>query len=252
MSADPILYCLSHVTDYLQFERLCSDLMAGSGYGGIDPIGGAGDRGRDALHRCESSGAITIFAYTVRKHCGRKLLEDCKRIKEEGHELSRLVFVCARALSGNAKDKARALTAGFGWQLEIYDCERIRTLLTGELRHLIEDHPSIFHPRLFASSTALAPLNEVLPPRAPPLAILDPPDHSSHDAQMFSLEQLLLDGRADVRTNAARDLAKLGKAGAVAAPALRKALRDSSQHVRNAAAAALAAISKQQERKPSA
>lgn len=40
MSADPIIYCLGHLTDYRQFERLCSDAMAGSGYPNINPIGG--------------------------------------------------------------------------------------------------------------------------------------------------------------------------------------------------------------------
>ena len=50
MSADPIIYCLERLTDYRQFERLCSDVMAGSGYPNIEPIGGTGDRGRDAIH----------------------------------------------------------------------------------------------------------------------------------------------------------------------------------------------------------
>ena len=50
MSADPIIYCLEQLTDYRQFERLCSDIMAGSGYANIEPLGGSNDRGRDALH----------------------------------------------------------------------------------------------------------------------------------------------------------------------------------------------------------
>lgn len=153
MSADPILYCLSKITDFRQFERLCSDLMAGSGYRGIDPIGGTGDRGRDALHRCELSGAITLFAYTVRTDWRAKLRADCERIKEERHELTRLVFVCTSTLGGNEKDQAKALASGFGWPLEIFDVERLRTLLAGELRHLIGRHPSIFPPSFFPTKT---------------------------------------------------------------------------------------------------
>ena len=38
MSADPIIYCLEQLTDYRQFERLCSDIMAGSGYENIEPL----------------------------------------------------------------------------------------------------------------------------------------------------------------------------------------------------------------------
>ena len=28
MAADPIVYCLEHLTDYTEFERLCHELMA--------------------------------------------------------------------------------------------------------------------------------------------------------------------------------------------------------------------------------
>ena len=43
MSADPIVYCLERTTDYRDFERLCSALMAGAGYACLDPLGGTGD-----------------------------------------------------------------------------------------------------------------------------------------------------------------------------------------------------------------
>ena len=39
MAADPIIYCLENLTDYDQFERLCHDLMAASGYRTIEPLG---------------------------------------------------------------------------------------------------------------------------------------------------------------------------------------------------------------------
>ena len=50
MAADPIVYCLEHVTDDDQFERLCHDLMALDGYRHIEPLGGHKDKGRDAIH----------------------------------------------------------------------------------------------------------------------------------------------------------------------------------------------------------
>ena len=49
MSADRITYCLERVSSYRDFERLCSGLLAGTDYPGIDPLGGTGDGGRD-LH----------------------------------------------------------------------------------------------------------------------------------------------------------------------------------------------------------
>lgn len=39
MSADRIVYCLERVSDDREFERLCSALLAGTDYAGIDPLG---------------------------------------------------------------------------------------------------------------------------------------------------------------------------------------------------------------------
>jgi hypothetical protein len=150
MSADPIIYCLQQLTDYRQFERLCSDVMAGSGYTNIDPLGGTADRGRDALHVCrDNPNDVTIFAYTVRSDWHTKLLEeDCKRIKQEGHDLHRLVFVCTSSVTVPQKDKAKKeVRELFGWELELYDLERLRVRLASDLRYLVAQHPSIFcHP----------------------------------------------------------------------------------------------------------
>jgi hypothetical protein len=40
MAADPIIYCLEHITDYDQFERLCHDLMVLEGRDNLEPLGG--------------------------------------------------------------------------------------------------------------------------------------------------------------------------------------------------------------------
>lgn len=157
MSADPIVYCLEHLTDYRQFERLCSDIMAGSGYPSIDPIGGTGDRGRDALHQADESDGLTIFAYTVRSDWRRKLQQDCERIQAEHHNPNRLVFVCTSTLTGSDKDEAKSSVSDqFGWSLELFDLERIRILLAGELRHLVAQHPSIFCPPWFPTRGGLS------------------------------------------------------------------------------------------------
>lgn len=37
MAADPVIYCLQELTDYQQFERLCSDVMAGVGSRELSP-----------------------------------------------------------------------------------------------------------------------------------------------------------------------------------------------------------------------
>lgn len=150
MSANPLIYCLEHLTDYRQFERLSSDLMAGVGYKNIEPIGGTGDRGRDAIVYCQKDNSTTVFAYTVRSDWWAKLRSDCRRIREENHQPDCVVFVCTSTLSGSDRDTAKQkIKTEFGWDLEIFDIERIRVLLAGELRHLIPQHSAIFCPPWF-------------------------------------------------------------------------------------------------------
>lgn len=151
MSADPIIYCLEQLTDYRQFERLSCDLMSGMGYVGIEPIGGSGDRGRDALFADRSApDQLTVFAYSVRIDWKTKLGEDCTRIRDEEHGPETVVFVCTSTLTGGQKDAAKSqVLDDYGWRLEIYDLERIRVLLATELRHLLAQHPSIFCPPWF-------------------------------------------------------------------------------------------------------
>lgn len=150
MSADPIIYCLEHLTDYLQFERLCSDVMAGTLYPNIEPIGGTGDRGRDALHYEATDNKKTIFAYSVRSDWRIKLHHDCERILNEQHNPSDVVFVCTATLSGDDRDKERRyISEKYGWDIEFFDLERLRVLLTGPLRYLLPKHPAIFCPPWF-------------------------------------------------------------------------------------------------------
>lgn len=85
MSADSIIYCLERVSDYRDFERLCSAFLASAGYPRIDPLGGTGDEGRDAIVRSDEAGRKIGFAYTVRSDWRVKLASDCKRVHEKGH-----------------------------------------------------------------------------------------------------------------------------------------------------------------------
>jgi len=150
MSADPILYCLERVSDYRDFERLCSALLAGAGYPGIDPLGGTGDEGRDAIIRSDDSGRRIGFAYTVRSDWRVKLGADCRRVQEKGHGPDVFVFVCTEALSASEKDYAyQFVGANFGWTLDLFDLGRLRVQLAGPQRHLLAQHPTIFTPPFF-------------------------------------------------------------------------------------------------------
>lgn len=147
MSADPIIYCLEHLTDYSQFERLCSDVMNQSGYRDIEPFGGSNDRGRDALHISRGAPSdITIFAYSVRADWEQKLLnEDCIRIRDEQHDLRTLVFATTASITSTQRDTAKEkVLERFGWDLDLFDIERFRIRLVGDLRYLVAQHPAIF------------------------------------------------------------------------------------------------------------
>ena len=119
MSADPIVYCLERLTDYLQFERLASDLMAGTDYSGIEPLGGTGDGGRDALYIHRDKGTTTIFAYSLRSDWETKLRGDCKRIAKAGHSVDTVVFVSTQVINARQKDGIRAeIRKRHGWSTE--------------------------------------------------------------------------------------------------------------------------------------
>lgn len=150
MSADAITYCLERVSDYRDFERLCSAFLAGAGYPGIDPLGGTGDEGRDAIIRNDGSGRKIGFAYTVRSDWRVKLAGDCKRVHEKGHSPDIFVFVCTEALTASEKDFAhKFVTDKYQWTLDLFDIERLRAQLVGPQRHLIAQHSSIFAPPFF-------------------------------------------------------------------------------------------------------
>lgn len=150
MSADPIVYCLERLTDYRDFERLCSALLASAGYARIEPLGGTGDGGRDAIVRNDEAGRKIAFAYTVRSDWEVKLAHDCKRVHEMGHAPHVFVFVCTEALSASDKDRAYAFVSkNYGWTFDLFDIERLRVELVGPQRHLIAQHPSVFIPPFF-------------------------------------------------------------------------------------------------------
>lgn len=151
MGADPIVYCLQQVTDYDQFERFCNDLMSAEGYKNLEPLGGRGDRGRDAIQICRTDPSdVSIFAYSVREDWRRKLKEDADRIKQVGHRLNRLVFSCTAQYSATERDEAvEFIRQSYGWILELYGIERIRTLLSTVHERIITKHPQIFVPPFF-------------------------------------------------------------------------------------------------------
>jgi hypothetical protein len=157
MAADPLIYCLEHLTDYDQFERLCHDMMALDGYKNIEPLGGSKDKGRDAIHVDSSTGEVTILAYSVREDWRVKLGEDAEKIKTHSHACQRLAFLCTATYSPSERDEAvRFVKNTYGWPLELYGLERIASLLRSTHQKLVAQHPQIFSPPFFAFAGGLS------------------------------------------------------------------------------------------------
>ena len=157
MAADPVIYCLEQLTDYDQFERLCHDAMALSGYRNIEPLGGSKDKGRDAIHMDASDGTVTIFAYSVREDWQKKLTEDSDKVKKHGHVCSRLAFLTTASFTATERDTAiEHARTSYGWTLELFGLERLRTMLATTHRQLIAQHPQIFCPPFFPVAGGLS------------------------------------------------------------------------------------------------
>jgi len=163
MAFDPIVQCLQMLTDYFQFERLCTDVMIKCGYPTIEPLGGTKDEGRDGIYVSRQTGHTTLFAYSVRQDWKKKLmLEDAATIHKHGHPCNDLVFASTADISATQRDSATSeVQKTFGWRLELFDVERLRASIS-QHREMIADHPAIFHPSLFPSVQAASPLLGVL------------------------------------------------------------------------------------------
>ena len=149
MAADPIVYCLEHLTDYAQFERFCHDLMVLEGYRSLEPLGGCQDKGRDAIHVNRSDGVVTIFCYSVREDWFAKLKQDVKIIHKHKHPCNRIVYLSTYDFTARERDAAVAFIKNkYVWELECFGLERLRVLVTKH-RSIITSHPQLFHPNFF-------------------------------------------------------------------------------------------------------
>lgn len=143
---------LERVTDYIQFEFFCNDLMSREGYKNIEPLGGHKDKGRDAIHHDRSRGRETVFTYSVRKDWDVKLAEDLEKIKKYSHPCNAVVFLTNSGLTANEKDNKKIeVNKKYGWELEIFDLERIAMLVDNHHQAL-----RVLHPDIFFFSTSLS------------------------------------------------------------------------------------------------
>lgn len=148
-------YDLEQLTDYEGFESLCNDVMSQEGYRGIHPLGGHKDKGRDAIHVDNSVGKTTIFSYSVREDWESKLEEDLEKVSRHGHHCDRFTFVTTGQVSPTQLDnKTTDVRQRFGWEFEVFDLDRLATLIDNHRPELISRHSNIF---ILASRADLLP-----------------------------------------------------------------------------------------------
>src|SRR5690606_21736699 len=136
---------LSHATDFLGFESFCNDLMSREGYQSIQPLGGYHDSGRDAIHWSESTSTSTVFAYSTRKDWEEKLTSDLQTVDSFQHACNRFVFVTSRPVAPSDFDRTRQdVESRYGWAFDLYDVNRIATLIDNHYPDLKTTHSNIF------------------------------------------------------------------------------------------------------------
>lgn len=156
MSADPIIYCLERLTDYVEYEKLCCALLAHHAeYPDLIPMGGVHDGGRDAVVIHYSTDELTGFAFSVRADWLQKFKQDAKRLREtQGEKVKAFVYVSTNDVSASDHDKAREhVQDNYGWSLKLFDIKWMRTQLVQPGSMLRETHPTIFPWQFFPRET---------------------------------------------------------------------------------------------------
>jgi len=151
---------LEAMTDFVRFEMLCCDLLAGYGsYQGIVPQGvGRIDGGKDAILVVRDEDDVTVFRervvfhFSLREDWEPKLRADLKTVHARNLNADHVVFVTNRRVTPKSQDALKAdAKKTFGWDLEVLDQHWLRVPLDGEYQRLrkrylhIEEDPRAFH-----------------------------------------------------------------------------------------------------------
>lgn len=135
---------LTEYSDIVEFERLCSDLLARLGYQGIEPQGiGRKDGGKDALLTHNEKTKV-VFHYSMRKDWEKKFNEDLETVRKNAIPCNKFVFVSNRFISPGTKDKLKGeVQSKYGWELDIFDNERLRVELDTNSKDIREKYLKI-------------------------------------------------------------------------------------------------------------
>ncbi|APW99384.1 hypothetical protein CHINAEXTREME_17115 [Halobiforma lacisalsi AJ5] len=129
-------------------EKLAIDLLTRTDqYRGLDPQGGRGkDGGKDGLLLDGPGGGNIIVHVSRRKDWSQKLEDDLGKAADHDRDYGTFVYVTNQIISGNQKpipDVAQRFVDEYGWEIDIWDGERLRTELDNNHQDLRERYLQI-------------------------------------------------------------------------------------------------------------
>lgn len=131
---------LQGIDDGGQLEQLVADLLARDGYE-VDPTGTRGpDGGRDALlERGGNKGILHCSIQSIEE----KIESDAEKAADRPENFDLFIFATTENPAAIKRDRLeRELTDRYGWQVKIYDLQRLRNQLLGnsDNHDLIREH----------------------------------------------------------------------------------------------------------------
>lgn len=110
MGLDIVEIALDYLTDFVEFEKIASEIMRDEGYTNIKPLGGVADKGRDAIsesfHVSEGR-SITVFQYTLEENIRGKVKDTVKKLNDYNIEFNELVIVVPHQLTTKRQDQMK-------------------------------------------------------------------------------------------------------------------------------------------------
>jgi hypothetical protein len=162
MSFDETAFALQEMTDHARFERMVSTLLAREDPR-IRPLGGTGDRGRDAvggLYRY-GRGEELICMYSLEDEWDGKIRRELKHIADEGWKPKQIIAVTSQKTTRAREDRLQEEAGQAGVDLTVLGRDALAVKLeTPRNLDLREDYLSLPRPRhpFFLAREAFADL----------------------------------------------------------------------------------------------
>lgn len=169
------------------FERMAADILNGLGYSSVEPMapGGGPDGGKDIKYK---EGEVPGIAFvTLEKNIKSKFSRDLeKQINSEGI----IAFFCNVNVSPSQKMAFTKDAISKGFRLEVFDLERLRSLLDSSLKEIRRRYLNIddqITERLRSEVTKLLHFPDAIPDTSSPPTLIEKMLINKVPLRMFDL-----------------------------------------------------------------